>query len=114
MSRTLKAVGEHVQAIQWFPRILRDITLKISRAPLEVCHAAATVAQGWQGADRALGQNAYGVSNMLAAAAGGFATCWLMAAQGTRGTDCALGQQAYGVSVGHACLLLLGALPHAC
>ena len=60
-------------------------------------------------------KHAYGLPNMIAAAAGGFATCWLMAAQGTRGTDCALGQKAYGVSVGHACLLLLlAALPRAC
>ena len=104
----------HVEFIQWFPGILREITLELSRVPLEVCHAAATVAQGWQGADRAMGQNSNGASNMLVVAAGGFATCWLMAAQGTRDTDCALGQKAYGVSVGHACLLLLGALPHAC
>ena len=61
-------------------------------------------------------KNAYGASNMLVVAAGGFATCLLMVAQGTRDTDCALGQAAYGVSVGHACLLMLlgGALPHAC
>jgi hypothetical protein len=54
---------------------------------------------------------------MLVVAAGGFATCWLMAAQGTRDTYCALGKKkACEVSVGHACLLLLllGALPHAC
>ena len=115
---------------------------ELSRVPLEVWHAAATVAQGWQGADRALGQHAYGVSNMLvvaaggfaigmlvdgytrnaghrlcigpnslwsvcrpcllAAAAGGFAACLLLAAHRTRDADYALGQHDNGAFVGHA------------